>query len=132
MVKPSAPNITQLLIAWSDGDHAALDSLTPLVHQELHRLAAHYMAGERSDHVLQTTALVNEAFLRLVDWKNVQWQNRAHFFAMAANIMRRVLVDFARAHSRDKRGGGVVRVSLSTAPEASEQRSADVVALDDA
>ena len=132
MVKPSAPNITQLLIAWSDGDQAALDSLTPLVHRELHRLAAHYMAGERSDHVLQTTALVNEAFLRLIDWKSVQWQNRAHFFAMAAKLMRRILVDFARAHSRDKRGGGMVRVSLSTAPEASQQRSADVVALDDA
>jgi len=131
MVKPSAPNITQLLIAWSDGDQGALDSLTPLVHHELHRLAAHYMAGERSDHVLQTTALVNEAFLRLVDWKNVQWQNRAHFFAMAAKIMRRILVDFARAYSRDKRGGGAVRVSLSMAPETSEQRSADVVALDD-
>ena len=89
-------NVTQLLVSWSRGDQAALDALTPLVHQELHRLAARYMAGERPGHVLQPTALVNEAYLRLVDWKDVRWQNRAHFFAVAAQIMRRVLVDMAR------------------------------------
>ena len=103
----SAPaNVTQLLVAWSGGDQAALEALTPLVHQELHRLAARYMAGERPGHILQATALVNEAYLRLVDWKDVRWQNRAHFFGMAAQIMRRVLVDVARTRDRAKRGGG--------------------------
>ncbi|MQA30662.1 MAG: RNA polymerase subunit sigma-70, partial [Luteitalea sp.] len=93
----SAPtNLTQLLVSWSSGDQAALEALTPLVHQELHRLAARSMAGERPGHILQATALVNEAYLRLIDWKDVRWQNRAHFFAVAAQIMRRVLVDVAR------------------------------------
>lgn len=129
----SAPgNVTQLLVAWSNGDRAALEALTPLIHKELHDLAARQMAGERPGHILQATALVNEAYLRLVDWKDVQWQNRAHFFAMAAQIMRRVLVDEARARGRAKRGHGQVHVSLSEAGNLAEVDSIDLVALDDA
>lgn len=128
----SLPNVTQLLVAWSNGDHAALERLTVLVHQELHRLAARYMAGERPGHVLQTTALVNEAYLRLVGWKNVQWQNRAHFFGVAARLMRRVLVDVVRTRRSAKRGGGDLQVSLSEAAEVpAAAQSADLVALDD-
>ena len=112
----SAPaNVTQLLVSWGGGDHAALEALTPLVHQELRRIAARCMAGERAGHILQATALVNEAYLRLIDWKDVQWQNRAHFFAVASQIMRRVLVDVARTRDREKRGGGQLHVSLSEA-----------------
>jgi RNA polymerase sigma factor (TIGR02999 family) len=121
-----------LLVAWSSGDQAALESLTPLVQQELHRLAARYMAGERPGHILQATALVNEAYVRLVDWKDVQWQNRAHFFAMAAQIMRRVLVDAARTRDRTKRGRGQLHVSLSEVAELPAAHSVDLVALDDA
>ncbi|MGH9309447.1 MAG: sigma-70 family RNA polymerase sigma factor [Vicinamibacterales bacterium] len=124
--------MTQLLVAWSAGDEAALEALTPLVHQELHRLAARYMAGERPGHVLQATALVNEAYVRLVDWKEVRWQNRAHFFAMAAQIMRRVLVDVARTRNRAKRGKGQLHVSLSEAADLPAPRGVDLVALDDA
>jgi RNA polymerase sigma factor (TIGR02999 family) len=131
MTLPSTHEITELLIAWSDGDQAALDQLAPLVNQELHRLAKRYMAGERPGHILQTTALVNEAYLRLIDWKNVRWQNRAHFFSLAAQVMRRVLVDFARAEQRAKRGGQALRVSLSEAAGMAEEQSADLVALDD-
>jgi RNA polymerase sigma factor (TIGR02999 family) len=126
------PNVTQLLAAWSRGDQAALEALTPLVHQELHRLAARYMAGERPGHILQATALVNEAYVRLVDWKDVRWQNRAHFFAMAARIMRRVLVDFARTRRREKRGGGQIHLSLSEAAEVAAAEPVDLVLLDDA
>src|SRR5262245_45239440 len=115
MAIPSTQEITQLLIAWSNGDESALGQLTPLVYGELHRLAKHYMAGERQGHILQTTALVNEAFLRLIDWKNVEWRNRSHFFGLAARIMRHVLVDFARTRRREKRGGGALLVSLSAA-----------------
>ena len=126
-------DVTELLVAWSHGDDQALHTLAPLIEKELHRLAAAYMAGERPGHVLQPTALVNEAYLRLVDWKQVQWQNRAHFFGVAAQVMRRVLVDFARAHGRAKRGGrGNLQVSLSEAADAPTERSADLVALDDA
>ncbi len=125
-------NVTQLLVAWSGGDQAALDALTPLVHQELHRLAATYMAGERPGHVLQATALVNEAYLRLVDWKDVRWQNRAHFFGVAATIMRRVLVDVARTRDRVKRGRGQIHVSLSEAADVPARQTMDLVALDDA
>src|SRR5574341_2511043 len=132
MAIPSTQEITQLLIAWNNGDVAALEQLTPLVHQELHRLAKHYMAGERPGHILQTTALVNEAYLRLIDWQNVEWQTRAHFFGLAAQMMRRILVDFARAQPREKRGGDVLRVSLSEAADVAEEQSADLVALDDA
>jgi RNA polymerase sigma-70 factor, ECF subfamily len=125
-------NVTQLLVAWSGGDQAALDALTPLVHHELHRLAARYIAGERPGHILQPTALVNEAYLRLVEWKDVQWQNRAHFFAMAARIMRRVLVDVARTRGRAKRGHGQIHVSLSEAAHVAAGPAVDLVALDDA
>jgi RNA polymerase sigma factor (TIGR02999 family) len=129
----SAPkNFTQLLVAWSAGDQAALDALAPLVHEELHRVAAGYMARERPGHILQPTALVNEAFVRLVDWKNVQWQNRAHFFAMAAQIMRRVLVDVARTRGRAKRGQGQIHVTLSEAAHVAAGPHVDLVALDDA
>jgi RNA polymerase sigma factor (TIGR02999 family) len=115
MAIPSTQEITQLLVAWNNGDALALERLTPLVHAELHRLARRYMAGERHGHVLQATALVNEAYMRLIDWKNVQWKDRAHFFGLAAQIMRRILVDFARAQRREKRGGDALRVSLSEA-----------------
>jgi RNA polymerase sigma factor (TIGR02999 family) len=125
------PNVTQLLAAWSAGDQAALEALTEVVHQELHRLAARYMAGERPGHILQATALVNEAYVRLVDWKDVRWQNRAHFFAMAAQIMRRVLVDVARTRDRAKRGRGQVHVSLSEAASV-PATDVDLVALDEA
>jgi RNA polymerase sigma factor (TIGR02999 family) len=129
---PSTQEITQLLVAWNNGDAAALEQLTPLVHAELHRLAKRYMAGERQGHILQTTALVNEAWLRLIDWENVEWQNRAHFFGLAARIMRGILVDFARARHREKRGGDAIQVSLSEAVMIQSERSADLVALDDA
>ena len=125
-------NVTELLVAWGGGDHSALDVLSPLVDQELHRLAARYMAGERPGHILQATALVNEAYLRLVDWKGVRWQNRAHFFAVAAQIMRRILVDHARARARAKRGVRPLHVSLSEAEQVPLGKSVDLVALDDA
>jgi RNA polymerase sigma factor (TIGR02999 family) len=130
MQTPSIPEITQLLVAWNNGDHLALERLTPLVHKELHRIARRYMAAERQGHILQTTALVNEAYMRLIDWKNVEWQNRAHFFGLAAQIMRHILVDFARARGREKRVG--LHVSLSQADKVEGGRSADLVALDDA
>ena len=125
-------DVTRLLAAWSHGDQEALATLTPIVEHELHRLAVRYMAGERPGHVLQPTALVNEAYMRLADWKAVRWQNRAHFFGMAAQIMRRVLVDMARTRDRTKRGGGQLRVSLSEAEQVPAAQSADFVALDDA
>lgn len=124
-------NVTQLLVSWTNGDPAALDALTPLVHQELRRLAARCMAGERPGHILQATALVNEAYLRLIDWKDVRWQNRAHFFAVAAQIMRRVLVDVARTRDRAKRGRGQLHVSLSEAAGVPAE-NVDLVVLDDA
>src|SRR5215470_7385066 len=128
----STQEITQLLVAWNNGDAAALEQLTPLVQAELHRLAKRYMAGERPGHILQTTALVNEAFMRLIDWQNVEWRNRAHFFGLSARIMRSVLVDFARARHREKRGGAAIQVSLSEVANIAQERSADLVALDDA
>src|SRR4026209_239051 len=115
MATHSPKEISQLLLAWSEGNQAALEQLAPLVHEELRRLAHHYMRGERAGHTLQTSALVNEAYVRLIDWKNVQWQNRAHFFAVSAQIMRRVLVDFARSRDYAKRGGGSRQVSLEEA-----------------
>lgn len=124
--------ITQLLIAWSDGDAAALARLTPLIYQELHRLAHHYMSREQVGHTLQTTALVNEAYLRLVDASQVRWQNRAHFFAVSANVMRRLLVDLARSRQYQKRGGAAQQVSLEQALEFSQERAPDLVALNDA
>jgi len=125
-------SVTQLLVAWSDGDQSALDQLVPLVHGELRRLARSYMRGERHGHTLQTTALVNEAYLRLVDQKNVRWQNRAHFLAIAAQLMRRILVDYARRRQYRKRGGGALQVSLAAAESLSDERTPDLVALDEA
>src|SRR5439155_20144714 len=107
-----ARNITQLLTAWSDGDEAALDALIPVVYDELRRQAARYLRHERAGHTLQTTALIHEAYLRLIDQKNVHWQNRAHFFGIAAQLMRRILVDHARTRKRAKRGGSDIRVPL--------------------
>jgi RNA polymerase sigma factor (TIGR02999 family) len=104
-------DITHLLVAWSEGDPSALDRLAPLIHAELHRLAHNYMRREQPGHLLQTSALINEAYIRLIDWKNVRWQNRAHFFGVAAQLMRRVLVDFAREKQYLKRGGGALQVS---------------------
>jgi RNA polymerase sigma-70 factor, ECF subfamily len=128
----SPEEITGLLVAWGAGDESALAALTPLVYEELHRLAHRYMGGERPGHSLQTTALVNEAYLRLIDWKNVRWQNRAHFFAVSAQLMRRILVDFARARGYQKRGGGVQAVTLEDAAVVTDDKSADMVALDEA
>jgi RNA polymerase sigma factor (TIGR02999 family) len=132
MVEAVSQEITQLLLAWNEGDEKALDRLVPLVHEELHRLAHRYMAGERVGHPLQTTALVNEAYLRLIDSSRVRWQNRAHFFAVSAQLMRRILVDFARARKKLKRGGDVIQVSLDEATVISQEPSADLVALDEA
>jgi RNA polymerase sigma factor (TIGR02999 family) len=128
----SPKEITRLLAAWSEGDQSALDKLVPLVQSELHRLAHHYMGRERPGHTLQTSALVNEAYIRLIDWKNVRWQNRAHFFAVSAQLMRRILVDFARERHYLKRGGGAVQVSLSEAAAFAMEKEADLVALDEA
>src|SRR6202049_4489384 len=124
-------DISKLLRAWSDGDQSALNGLTPIVYEELRRLAHHYMERERPGHTLQTTALVNEAYMRLVDYKRMQWQDRAHFFAVAAQVMRRILVDHARRHNL-KRGGGVQHVSLEETVMVGGDRAADLVALDDA
>jgi RNA polymerase sigma-70 factor, ECF subfamily len=132
MTKPPPKEVTQLLVDWSGGDQAAFDKLVPLVYEELHRLARRYMGREQAGHTLQTTALVNEAYLRLVDQKRMRWQNRAHFFAIAAQMMRRVLVDHARKRRYAKRGGDQLRVSLAEAEGLSQERAADVVALDEA
>jgi len=129
---PLTHEITDLLVAWGNGDHEALDKLTPLVYQELHRLAEHYMKGERSGHTLQTTALVNEVYLRLIDWKNVEWQDRAHFFGVSARLMRHILVKFARDRLTAKRGADAVQVSLSEAANMTSAQNLDLVALDDA
>ncbi len=128
---PVRGDVSQLLRAWSDGDQLALERLTPIVYEELHRLARHYMKGERPGHLLQTTALVNEAYMRLVDYKRMQWQNRAHFFAVSAQLMRRILVEHARSHNL-KRGGGVQQISLDETVVVGGNRDADLVALDDA
>jgi RNA polymerase sigma-70 factor (ECF subfamily) len=132
MPQPSPHEISELLVAWGGGDESALHRLMPLVYDELRRLAHRYMSRERPGHTLQTTALVNEAFLRLVNWREVRWQNRAHFFAVAAQMMRRILVDFARDRQYLKRGGGALRVSLDEAAAFTECRGADLVALDEA
>jgi RNA polymerase sigma-70 factor (ECF subfamily) len=124
-------DISKLLRAWSDGDQCALERLTPIVYDELHRLARRHMRRERAGHSLQTTALVNEAYMRLVDYKRIDWQGRAHFFAISAQAMRRILVEHAR-RSNLKRGGGVQRVPLDEAVEVGGGRAADLVALDDA
>jgi RNA polymerase sigma factor (TIGR02999 family) len=128
---PKSPaNVTELLHAWSDGDKTALDQLLPLVYDELRRQAARYLRRELAGHTLQTTALVNEAYLRLVDQKKVQWQNRAQFFGIAAQLMRRILVDHARSKRRAKRGGGDFRVTLDEAMAIAANREVDLIALD--
>src|SRR5215813_1607472 len=127
MTAPSSQGITQLLLAWSDGDQAALEKLTPLVYAELHRLAKGFMFGERPGHTLQTTALINEAYLRLIDWKNVRWQNRAHFLAVSAKLMRHILVDYAR---RKPGRNAAAPLSVSFDGTASVDRAEDLVALD--
>ncbi|HEX8999736.1 MAG TPA: sigma-70 family RNA polymerase sigma factor [Blastocatellia bacterium] len=132
MSDPHSQEITHLLRAWGQGDAAALEKLMPLVYAELRRLARRYMKRQRPDHPLQTTALVNEAYLRLIDSSRVQWQDRAHFFAVSAQLMRRILVDFARAQGNLKRGGGAQQLSLDQAMAVSAERSADLIALDDA
>ena len=128
----SRPQITDLLLAWGNGDRAALDELVPLIHQELRRLARLQMRGERANHTLQTTALVNEAFLRLVDLRGIGWQDRSHFLALSARLMRRILVDHARSRGYQKRGGGSAAVTLDDAFLASPERDTNFVALDDA
>jgi RNA polymerase sigma factor (TIGR02999 family) len=128
----SRHEITEWLASWSNGDQVALEKLTPLVYRELHRLAQIYMRGERSGHPLQTTALVNEAYLRLIDTDGMRWQNRAHFYAVAAKLMRHILVDFARSRNELKRGGDAPHVSLDEALTVSAERSAELVELDEA
>jgi len=128
---PPSRDVTGLLRAWGDGDRGALERLTPIVYEELRRLARRYLRGERAGHSLQATALVNEAYVRLVDYKRMQWQNRAHFFAVSAQLMRRILVEHARRRNL-KRGGAVQHVSLEDAAEVGQGRPTDLVALDDA
>jgi RNA polymerase sigma-70 factor, ECF subfamily len=128
----SRAHVTELLLTWGTGDRAALDELVPIIHEELRRLARHQMRGERDNHTLQTTALVNEAFLRLVDLRRIRWQDRAHFLALSARLMRRILVDHARSRSYQKRGGGAANVTLDESLVASPERGVDLVALDDA
>jgi RNA polymerase sigma factor (TIGR02999 family) len=132
MALPRSVEITGLLRAWSGGDQAALDRLAALVYDELHRMARHYMRDERTGITLQTTALVNEVYLRLVDVKNVDWQQRAQFFAMTAQMMRRILVDAARARGSNKRGGGAVKVNMEETAVLSPERGSCLVALDEA
>jgi RNA polymerase sigma factor (TIGR02999 family) len=124
--------ITQLLLSWSQGDQAALDQLIPLVYPELRKLARRYMGKESPQHTLQTSALINEAYLRLVDQKAVEWQDRSHFFAVAAQIMRHILIDHARSHLYAKRGGGVQHLPLDELGVVSKERATELVALDDA
>jgi RNA polymerase sigma-70 factor, ECF subfamily len=129
---PSQQEVTQLLADWSDGDDGALDKLIPLVQPKLHRLAHHYMSRERTGHTLQTTALLNEAYLRLVDDSTHNWQNRTHFMAAAAQLMRRIMVDHARERCSLKRGGGALRVTLDDAALVTGKRSEELLALDEA
>ena len=124
--------ITQLLAEWSEGNQSALDELYPLVYEELHRLARRYMSRERKGHTLQTTALINEAYVRLVDQRNVRWANRSHFFAISAQIMRRILIDHARRHAYAKRGGGAKQVSLEEAAIVAPDQASELVRLDEA
>jgi RNA polymerase sigma factor (TIGR02999 family) len=128
----SAQHVTELLVAWNNGEQDALEQLVPLVYTELHRLAHRYMARERSGHELQATALVHEAYQRLINLKDVSWQNRAHFFAVSAQLMRRILVDYARSRRYTKRGGEWRHVALNEAVAVFRDRRTDIVALDDA
>jgi RNA polymerase sigma-70 factor (ECF subfamily) len=132
LVDETPNEITEKLIAWSKGDEAALDALIPAVYQELRRMADYYLRGENAGHSLQPTALVHEAYLRLIDQTKVDWQNRAHFFGVAAQMMRRILVDHAKAKHRVKRGGTATKVSLDETVNLSSERAAELVALDDA
>jgi RNA polymerase sigma-70 factor, ECF subfamily len=129
---PLSQNITHLLKEWSDGDQRALDRLTPLVYEELRQQAARYLRRERPGHTLQTTALINEAYLRLIDAKDVRWQSRAHFFAVAANLMRRVLVDHARRRDAAKRGGSQIRLTLDEGLAVAKDSEVDLLAIDEA
>jgi RNA polymerase sigma factor (TIGR02999 family) len=129
---PSPHRLTELLIAWGNGNQAALEQLFPMVYEELSRLAHRYMRRERPGHSLQTTAVVHEAYLRLIDQKQVHWQNRAHFFAIAAQMMRRILITHAQSHAYAKRGGGMLKVSLDEAAILSKERAGELIALDDA
>jgi len=131
MNEAQSDEITQLLVAWSHGEETALETLTPIVYGELRRLAQSYMRRERAEHTLQSTAIVHEAFIRLID-QNVEWQSRAHFFAIAARMMRRILVDHARAKSRSKRGSGMTRVDIDDQAVQSQGRNVDLMALDEA
>jgi RNA polymerase sigma factor (TIGR02999 family) len=131
-VRDSSKQVTELLVRWRGGDREALDSLLPLVYDELRRIARHYLQGERPGHTLQSTALVNEAYVRMVAQDFPQWQNRAHFFAVAAQLMRQILVDHARGHRASKRGGDVYKVSLDEAGDQPQAIDIDIVALDDA
>src|SRR5215813_12294891 len=123
--------VTRLLQAWSDGDASALEQLSQLVYAELHRIARRYMGRERPDHTLETTALINEAYLRLIDQQSVQWQDRAHFFAVSAQIMRNILVDHARRYQANKRGAGAQKVILDDQAVFNQRRAAELVALDE-
>jgi RNA polymerase sigma factor (TIGR02999 family) len=129
---PASEGVTQLLVDWSNGDQAALGQLLPLVDAELRQLARRYMRREGPGHTLQTSALVNEAYLKLIDQKRVQWQNRAHFFGVAAQLMRRILIDHARSHHYQKRGGGAIRVSLDESAAVIESRAAELLAINEA
>src|SRR4026207_2579263 len=126
---PAQSDATDLLVAWSEGDESAFDELVPLVYQELHALARRYMRGERSDHTLQATALVNEAYVRLIDVNRIRWQTRAHFLAVAAQTMRRILVEFARNRHRQKRGGDAIRVTLDDAAGMGDEKKGGLGAL---
>jgi RNA polymerase sigma factor (TIGR02999 family) len=133
MILTSAkPEVTQLLLAWSNGDEGALAALAPLVQRELHTLARRYLSHERPGHTLQPSDLVHEAYLRLIDCQTVQWQNRAHFFGIAAQVMRRILVDYARRRNELKHGGGAVQISLTAAEQIATERGTDVLGLDEA
>jgi RNA polymerase sigma factor (TIGR02999 family) len=132
MTTPSDHKITQLLLAWGEGDQSASEELATLVYAELRRLAGNYMRQERPGHTLQTADLINEAYLRLIKWENPRWQNRAHFFVIAAQVMRKILVDYAIKRCRDKRGGGARRVSLDEAAKVSENNLEEIIAVHEA
>ena len=132
MAVPESAEVTGLLRAWGQGDESALEKLVPLVYDQLHLAARHYMAGERPGHTLQTTALINETYLRLVNVRHVKWQNRAHFFAICARLMRRILVDFARSRGYQKRGGEATQVDFDEALLVSPEPGSNLVALDEA
>jgi RNA polymerase sigma factor (TIGR02999 family) len=132
MDEPGAHELTELLLAWGNGDEEALARIAPLVHAELYRLAKRYMSRERPDHLLQTSALINEAYVRLIDWKAVRWQNRAHFFGVAAQMMRRILVDFARKRPKADKDIDALNISLDEAMTVTVDKDADLLALDEA